>query len=251
MFKKDRDLTERSKTLLKNKEIRTLRSEVKKQYPLADEELLATVIGNKADVTCVKLSNRTILYEIDGKVILFDLEGRNNLFPTLHMLWKLPDMMRTFYTYGPVSKYVLKGADFMVPGLATLEGLAGLKEREKCCIKILGNPLPFAVGESQVGFTYLNGPGEKKGKAIGVLHVYGDLLAHKDVPNEGFTLQQIKPLAGSSTVEEDESDDDNDSDEADDNPIEVIKDGRQEVESEMEVSLVGDSIQSQHYSPMT
>jgi translation initiation factor 2D len=196
MFKKDRDLTERSKTLLKNKEIRTLKQDIIKQFPLLDEETLNQLIPNKADVHNIKLANRTILYSIDGQVIFYDYQGRNNLYPTLYTLWKCPHMMRTMYTYGPVSRYVLRGADFMIPGLANLENLSGLQENEKVSVTIVGNPLPFAVGDCHVSEDQLlDREGHKsKGKAMTVMHCYGDLLVStKIVPNDGFTAEEIFP----------------------------------------------------------
>ncbi len=196
MFKKERDLTERSKTLLKNKEIRTFKQDIQKQFPLIDEETLNTLIPNKADVHNIKLSNRTILYSIDGQVIFYDYQGRNNLYPTLHTLWKCPNMMRTMYTYGPVSRYVLRGADFMIPGLATLSNLSGLRENEKVSISIVGNPLPFAVGDCHVNEDgLLDRDGHKmKGKGVTIMHSYGDLLvSSKLTPNDGFTPEEIFP----------------------------------------------------------
>lgn len=93
MFKKDRDLTERSKTLLKNKEVRNLRSELVKQFPSVSEDEISTIITNKAQVTTTKLASKTILYSIDKVVYFFDLNARNNLYPTVHALWSLPHMV--------------------------------------------------------------------------------------------------------------------------------------------------------------
>lgn len=33
------------------------------------------------------------------------------------MLWKIPNMLPTFYTYGPVSQKLITGADLMLPGI--------------------------------------------------------------------------------------------------------------------------------------
>ena len=56
MFKKDRDLVVRSKTLLKNKEVRTLITELLKQYPLLKEEELHQVITKKSQISVSKVS---------------------------------------------------------------------------------------------------------------------------------------------------------------------------------------------------
>jgi predicted ribosome-associated RNA-binding protein Tma20 len=197
MFKKERDVTERSRTLLKNKEVRSFKAEVAKQFPSLSEDALQVLLPNKAELHVTKLANRTLLYGIDQKVLFYDYQGRNQLFPTLHSLWLCPGMMRTLYTYGPVSKFVLRGADFMVPGLATTHNLDGLREGEKVSISIVGNPLPFAVGESAVHDMHLvDAQGRKaKGKAVTVMHCFGDLLVSSKVfPNEGFTAEEIFPV---------------------------------------------------------
>jgi hypothetical protein len=55
MFKKERDLTVRSKTLLKNKETRTLWTDILKQYPRLTEEVLNEVIPKKSAITVAKV----------------------------------------------------------------------------------------------------------------------------------------------------------------------------------------------------
>jgi hypothetical protein len=95
MFKKDRDLDQRSKTLLKNKEVRNLKSEILRQFNLTEEQL-NTLIPNKADITQTKLASRTILYSLNLNntttltPIIFDLAGRNDLHPTIPFLHHFP-----------------------------------------------------------------------------------------------------------------------------------------------------------------
>jgi predicted ribosome-associated RNA-binding protein Tma20 len=54
--------------------------------------------------------------------MLFDKDDRNQLFPTVFMLWKLPTMMRQILIPGQVSGFVLNGADLMLPGVSLLTG---------------------------------------------------------------------------------------------------------------------------------
>jgi translation initiation factor 2D len=122
MFKKERDLTIRSKTLLKNKETRTLLTEVLKQYPSLTEEVLHDVIPKKASITVAKLASRTLVYIVDSVPMLFDKDDRNQLFPTVFMLWRLPSMMRQVLIRDQVSGFVLKGADLMLAGVNLLTG---------------------------------------------------------------------------------------------------------------------------------
>lgn len=123
MFKKDRDLVDRSQTLMKNKEIKSLRAELVSQFPRLQAEELETLLTKKANVTCIKLASRTILYCVDGIPFVFDKEGRNNLFPTVFFLWQFPHALRTMVVHSPVSKFIMNGADLMLAGLSNNEGI--------------------------------------------------------------------------------------------------------------------------------
>lgn len=123
MFKKERDLAERSRTLLKNKEARNLRNEVMTQFNIADEAL-SSIIEPKASITCTKLASKTLIYSIDGVPLFFDANGRSALFPTVFALWKCPSMLRHFVIHEHVSHFVLKGADLMLPGVSMINGIA-------------------------------------------------------------------------------------------------------------------------------
>lgn len=197
MFRKDKDLVERSQTLLKNKEIKQLKTDLSKQFSYFErnQEDLNTLLPNKCNLTCTKLVNRTLLYSLDGFILFFDIEGRNNLFPTIHTLSLYPSLVPTVITWGPVSRFVLRGADFMGPGIASLEGLEGLVEKGKCALRIVGNPVPFAVGVSLKSFAQLSNAVTRKGKAMLVHHSYGDLISPKTPPNAGFTsVHEITPI---------------------------------------------------------
>ncbi|RYH29918.1 hypothetical protein EON65_06890 [archaeon] len=198
MFRKKEHLQEKSRTLLKNKEIRGLRAWIQQEYPNLSECVLEETLPAKAAVTCIKLTNHTLLYSVNNSIYFYDLHGEKKvLFPSLLMLWKCPTMMRSMVTHGPVSRFVLRGADFMAPGLASMAGLEGLKKGEKVCLVSSRNPLPFAVGLSLIE---VNGGSMGRqglqGKAMQVLHYYGDCLLPEMRPNEGFTLAEILPVAG-------------------------------------------------------
>jgi predicted ribosome-associated RNA-binding protein Tma20 len=217
MFRKDKDISERSQTLLKNKEIKQLKAELLKQFRFFEDhpEELERFLPNKCDLTCIKLVNRTLLYSMNGTTLLFDVEGRNNLFLTVSTLRIFPSLLPCLSTWGPVSRFVMKGADFMIPGLAQS---ASWDERVqmngKCALKIVGNPLPFAVGISLVDGSILNSQNQK-GKAMLVYHNYGDFLTTKIPPlNEGFTLKEIKPTEGDLTAGEGQSYDEGEEEEA-------------------------------------
>jgi hypothetical protein len=79
---------------------------------------------------------------------------------------------------------------------------------EKMSIRVHGNPLPFAVGESLVNWvTVLQG--ERKGKALSVHQYYGDLLSpiSKAVPNNGFGASCIYGIDGYNDPIDDDAND--------------------------------------------
>eukprot|EP00928_Gymnodinium_smaydae_P038878 TRINITY_DN26701_c0_g2_i1.p1 TRINITY_DN26701_c0_g2~~TRINITY_DN26701_c0_g2_i1.p1 ORF type:complete len:580 (-),score=135.25 TRINITY_DN26701_c0_g2_i1:194-1933(-) len=190
--------------LLSKKDLKTLKNQVSEQYPgLGEKDFDALLPEGQAKV--VKLDNRCLLYSAgDSAPCFFDAEGRGELYPTLHTLWQHPYMMMELTIHPPVSKFVLNGADLMLPGvIVPANGIAGIgtvAKGQARCIKIEGNPYPIAVGKMLVNQTQME---KLKGKGMEVLHVYKDTLwAHcgKAVPNAGFSEKEdeITPCSDSS-----------------------------------------------------
>lgn len=126
------------------------------------------------------------------------------MFPTLTTMWMYPYMMPELTIHPPVSKFVLNGADLMLPGVIVpangVIGLGSVSKGQKRCIKIEGNPYPIAVGKMLVNQSQME---KLKGKGLEVLHVYKDTLwahAGKAVPNAGFSEKEdeITPCGDSS-----------------------------------------------------
>ncbi len=248
MFKKPGDLQERSKTLLKNKDVRSLKETILKNMSSIDTTEL---IGNgKGSVTVTKLADRTLLYSVNGIVLFFDVNARNQIYPTIYTLSKYPQSLRHIVIHSPVSSYLLRGADLMLPGLATVSGLEGLQVREKVCIRIVGNPIPFAVGESICSYEGILA-NNRKGRGFAILHIFKDELwktSGSIIPNDGFGDDMIysieKENIGSMYGDDDHNhgiDDDDDDD--DDNHDE----GEDEEEEEKEEEIV-QSLQNTHLS---
>jgi translation initiation factor 2D len=204
LFKKKQDLDSRSKSLLKNKETKKVKSDLCSAFAGLKEETCNTLLPNKGSVSMVKLANRSLLYTVDDVVLFFDVNERRNFFPTVNALWKCPQMLRCFEVYSPVSRFVLNGAALMLPGVVNYERLEGLEKGERVSVRVLGNPLPFAVGESCVSWEdILHGP--KKGTAMNVVHMFGDELWKQSksvVPNDGFQSGCVGPIEGYSETSE-------------------------------------------------
>lgn len=210
MFKKERDLEQRSQTLLKNKEARKLRGDVLSAFSAApveiSEEGLAALLPTKGQVTMTKLAQRSVLYSVDGVPLFFDHLGRHDIYPTCMALWRLP-LLRTFVIHSPVSEYVLRGADLMLPGLVSGQDFSGLQKGDKVAVCVSGNPCPFAVGICETSETDIS-TGGMRGKAVSIMHTFGDelwRLGGSFAPNEGFGVSCIYAIDGAGVDVESEA----------------------------------------------
>jgi translation initiation factor 2D len=122
MFKKDHDIAQRSKSHMKNKEVRKLKKDLIDAYPSLTDAQIGDMLMEKGNVTITKLASKSLVYSMENIPYFFDLEGRNNFWPTVFALWRAPHILRNVVIHPPVSSYILKGADLMAPGIITIEG---------------------------------------------------------------------------------------------------------------------------------
>jgi translation initiation factor 2D len=82
MFKKNISIS--STHQLSGKDGKELRRSVLKAFPSLSEEHLTALLPGKGGLVQTKLSNRCILYSLDGgSPLFFDPDGRGNLLPTV------------------------------------------------------------------------------------------------------------------------------------------------------------------------
>lgn len=197
MYKKQ--FVVQAQNLLSKKDVKTLKTQLGDYFPGLDEKTLDELLP-EGQVKVLKLDNKSLLYQAgDVAPAFFDVEGKGELFPCLTTLWQHPYMMQELTIHAEVSKFVLNGADLMLPGvIVPANGIAGLgtvTKGQRRCIKIEGNPYPIAVGKMLVNQTQLE---KLKGKGLEVLHVYKDALwafAGKVVPNAGFSEKEDEVTA--------------------------------------------------------
>ena len=77
------------------------------KFPLLLETQLDEVLG-KEQFTRIVLATKTIIYSVGDIPYFIDVEGRNNIYPTIFLLWKCPNILRSFIIHAPVSEYVMK-----------------------------------------------------------------------------------------------------------------------------------------------
>lgn len=95
--------------------------EVLKQFQSLTENEINEFFNKKASVTVIKLASRSLIYTVNDIPLLFDKEGRNDLYPTVFFLWRFPHALRNIIIHSPVSDFILNGADLMLPGLASIK----------------------------------------------------------------------------------------------------------------------------------
>lgn len=150
----------------------------------------------KGSVTLYRLKDRSLYYtDAEGHPLLIDLDGKEDFYPTLYALWRVPNLLPRVYVPSPATKQLCRGADLMWPGtLMTREDREkGWKPREKRAVLAYGNPAAIAVGYTATP----NPPSSPTGASVKILHVYGDFLwkaGGSGKPNEGFGNGLVHPL---------------------------------------------------------
>ncbi|RQX67726.1 translation initiation factor sui1 protein, partial [Toxoplasma gondii CAST] len=222
-------------SLLGNKERKKLREQALKAFPLLVEADFDLLLPPKEEISVAKLQfppapagstaggnaspsltnsrgmNRGTVYLCRGEPVFFEVNGVT--LPSVYTLWKCPDLLPTFVVHAPVSSFILKGADLMLPGVIwslTLDGLErqrakkrehgdgrtlpeGIEVMQLWSVRVAGNPLPFAVGCSTVAAVALQHLAGK-GKALEMAHAFGDglwQLGSQSAPSKLFTPKQV------------------------------------------------------------
>eukprot|EP00271_Cylindrocystis_brebissonii_P015461 TRINITY_DN38362_c0_g1_i1.p1 TRINITY_DN38362_c0_g1~~TRINITY_DN38362_c0_g1_i1.p1 ORF type:complete len:719 (+),score=126.68 TRINITY_DN38362_c0_g1_i1:240-2396(+) len=191
MFKKT--VEARGQQRLSGADRKKLRRTALQTWTAASEVDLDGILPPKADVTVTKLANRALVYAVEGgPPLFFDVDGRgNHILPTVYALWKVPSLLPSLELKGgEVSRYVLGGADLMLPGVRIPdEGLPSFKEGDIFSVRVPRNAAPIAVGMTAVSSEQAI-KAELRGKVLRVLHFYGDVLWEtaegRYVPNAGF-----------------------------------------------------------------
>lgn len=210
---------------LKGSHQKKLLQSLKKQYPHITDEIWEIIMPKKSsNVIKSKLSNKVILYSVKLKsmsssdkipVYFFQtkVNSKETIFPTLLLLWKVPNFLPCICIHSPVSEFVLRGADLMLPGVSrdahryykrnkelntiNCANLDEIKVNTVLSIKIIGNPLPCAIGWSILTSKDITSNDNSKGRFMKMVHIFRDQLwdfTGKIKPNPGFLSNIIKPI---------------------------------------------------------
>ncbi|POM68081.1 Ligatin [Phytophthora palmivora] len=192
--------------LLKNKDVKKLRRDVadcfKSTCDGPDDVNLKQLLASKASVKKMSFQapSRVVVFaaEETKEPLVFDITGKGDLCLSVYALWRAPALLPPLVVHAPVSEFVLRGADVMLPGVVftSVEQLQSLRKGELRAVYARGNPCAIGVGEMLVDAAEVESSG-KKGRALKLWHVVGDSLwqmGPQTVPNEGFLGDRVVPV---------------------------------------------------------
>lgn len=58
-----------------------------------------------------------LFFKVQKDPMFFMIEREKEIYPTVYMLWKYPNLLHTFTTQDPVIDVLVGGADLMLPGI--------------------------------------------------------------------------------------------------------------------------------------
>lgn len=202
MFKKPFKV--KSNIHMKGSDRKKLKLEILRSFPYLSPEYVKDIFPAKETITHVKIvtdSNETIqLYCRNKLPMLFSRDVK--LYPTIYMLWEYPDMLPYFTTHSEVLPMLQGGAHLMVAGVAlekgpvTVNSFGRLNKHDTVFVNLLNNKAAVAVGETVMSSEEMFNS-HNKGKAVSVIHIYGDELCKfgdvMPIPNYGIVTAQYAP----------------------------------------------------------
>eukprot|EP00918_Siedleckia_nematoides_P054075 GHVU01118111.1.p1 GENE.GHVU01118111.1~~GHVU01118111.1.p1 ORF type:complete len:199 (-),score=36.77 GHVU01118111.1:176-772(-) len=142
-------------------------------------EQIRSFFNSFDSLTLVKLQSPKAALHVaaDGTPLVID--G----LPTVYTLWRLPELLPCFVVPEPVSRFVLRGADLMLPGIyrRTDGSSVPVKAGSMAAVRVAGNRFPFAVGYAECTGHELQrlSPG-MKGRGLRLIHYYSDGIWYGD-----------------------------------------------------------------------
>ncbi|XP_042235584.1 eukaryotic translation initiation factor 2D-like [Homarus americanus] len=174
----------KSQTQLKGSERKKLRAELFQAYPSLTSNDLSKLMPNKEDVTLVRMycykGESVNVYQVQKDPLFFMVEKEKEIYPTVYLLWKCPDLMHTFTTHAHVIAILAGGADLMLPGIITKgemnpHSYGKFEKGFPVAVNTTENKVPVAIGITAHSSMDMFMSG-RHGKGVSILHVYGDQL---------------------------------------------------------------------------
>ncbi|KAI8639833.1 hypothetical protein BD408DRAFT_420803 [Parasitella parasitica] len=169
---------------LRSSDRRRFQNEAYEAYPSVKEICTAEEGASHLmpeDLRSAKFISHTgtagVLYKHEKQALWISLENLPPI-PSVYTMWQFPDMLPKLYTWGPVVRKLMDGADLMIPGLVFgPEGkLPDLNTGDLVAITIKGYSTPLAIGTMALPTSNITPRSGMKGKAVYIIHVYKDFL---------------------------------------------------------------------------
>lgn len=144
------------------------------------EEFIDDIMPKKATTYNMKLkqNDKSELIIKDSEAIFF--KWKKQVYPTLRTLHMYPHCMKQLTVDKGAIKFVLSGANIMVPGLTSPGGnLPDCEEGEDVAIMAEGKQHPIAIGVTLMSSEDMRA--ENKGIGVEILHYLGDDLWRIDL----------------------------------------------------------------------
>jgi translation initiation factor 2D len=155
----------RGNTMIKSSDRKKLLSSLKKSSRLS---------SLTASLSCSKITLRSgaraCIYSSPTLPLFFTLDLDDTLFPTVYLLWRIPNVLPDIQTMPFAMSKLENGADLMAPGVL---GITGTFEKNDV-VAISVDGIPYAVGRAVMSDGDMKG--KSTGKVVLVLHVFRDLL---------------------------------------------------------------------------
>ncbi|RLE59352.1 MAG: RNA-binding protein [Thermoprotei archaeon] len=131
------------------------------------------IVRGFASIEYILLRVGYVVYRCDGKPLFFRKKKGEKVYPTLFLplMFKNIEIPSVITDVGAV-KYILNGADVMVPGITQIRG--ELKKGDICLIREEKSFKVYAIGEALMNKDQILE--SKKGRAIKNIHYYNDKL---------------------------------------------------------------------------
>ncbi|KAG7161306.1 Eukaryotic translation initiation factor 2D-like [Homarus americanus] len=153
----------KSQTQLKGSERKKLRAELFQAYPSLTSNDLSKLMPNKEDVTLVRMycykGESVNVYQVQKDPLFFMVEKEKEIYPTVYLLWKCPDLMHTFTTHAHMNPHSYGKFEKGFP----------------VAVNTTENKVPVAIGITAHSSMDMFMSG-RHGKGVSILHVYGDQL---------------------------------------------------------------------------
>lgn len=207
MFKAKQPSLQGRTNILGDKDRKVLRNQFLSQFPSKDRETFNDLFPPTAQASVFAIKGGCEIYICNETPWFFVLSKKKGapLYPTLFTLWQLPDLLPLIVCQVQAPKYLIRGADLMLPGC--IQPPNGYAETEMdldqiWAVRCIGNPMPLAVGQILMNKSEIQQA--DKGKILQVHHVVGDLLMKlgpgKETYPEGFTVNTCEPLSDNKEI---------------------------------------------------